>query len=49
MPSDAFEIHGISDSFLADKPVFAQVAEEFLAFIGEAKLVIHNAGFDLNS
>lgn len=42
----AFEVHGISDGFLADKPVFAQIAEEFLGFIGGAELIIHNAAFD---
>ena len=47
MPEDAFAIHGLSDAFLADKPVFAAIAEEFLAFLGDAKLVIHNAAFDL--
>jgi DNA polymerase III subunit epsilon len=40
-------IHGIKDEFLADKPLFAAVVEEFFAFIGDAPLVIHNAGFDL--
>jgi DNA polymerase III subunit epsilon len=43
----AFQIHGLSDEFLADKPKFAAVAGEFLEFIGDAKLVIHNAEFDL--
>lgn len=43
----AFEVHGISNDFLADKPVFAQVAEEFLEFVRGAELVIHNAPFDL--
>jgi DNA polymerase-3 subunit epsilon len=40
-------IHGTSDAFLADKPFFAHVVEEFLEFIGDAPLVIHNAAFDL--
>ncbi len=43
----AFNVHGISDAFLADKPRFAEIAESFLDFIGEAKLVIHNAAFDV--
>ena len=43
----AFEVHGISDEFLADKPVFADVCHEFLEFIRGAELVIHNAPFDL--
>lgn len=47
MPTEAFEIHGLSEAFLADKPVFADVAEEFLEFLGDATLVIHNAGFDM--
>lgn len=44
---DAERIHGISTSFLADKPAFADVVESFLAFIGDAPLVIHNASFDI--
>jgi len=47
MPQGAFEVHGLGDDFLRDKPVFADIAAAFLAFIGEAKLVIHNAGFDM--
>ncbi|MDX1711236.1 MAG: DNA polymerase III subunit epsilon [Rhodovibrionaceae bacterium] len=47
MPEDALGVHGLSEEFLADKPVFGQVAEEFLTFIGEDPLVIHNAEFDL--
>ena len=43
----AIEVHGITNEFLADKPVFAQVVDEFLAFISGAELVIHNAPFDL--
>jgi DNA polymerase-3 subunit epsilon len=46
MPAEAFAIHGLSTEFLADKPVFADVVDEFLAFIGDAPLVIHNAAFD---
>lgn len=46
MPREAFEVHGLSQEFLADKPVFAAVAEEFLAFIADDPLVIHNASFD---
>ena len=48
MPTAAQEIHGLTDAFLADKPLFAEKAEEFLEFIGDAQLVIHNAQFDLN-
>ncbi len=43
----ALEVHGISNDFLADKPVFARIAEDFLAFIDGAELVIHNAPFDV--
>ncbi|WP_131867812.1 DNA polymerase III subunit epsilon [Biostraticola tofi] len=44
---EAYNIHGISDEFLADKPDFAEVADEFLEFIRGAELVIHNAPFDI--
>lgn len=47
MPTEAFQVHGLSEAFLADKPVFADVADAFLEFVGEANLVIHNAGFDM--
>ena len=47
MPTEAERIHGLSDAFLADKPVFAAVAEGFLEFIASAPLIIHNAAFDL--
>lgn len=47
MPKDAFEVHGISEEFLADKPVFERVGQEFLDFVQEATLVIHNASFDM--
>tara|TARA_R110000822_G_scaffold60287_4_gene150207 strand:- start:45647 stop:46381 length:735 start_codon:yes stop_codon:yes gene_type:complete len=43
----AMEIHGITDEFLLDKPVFASIADEFLSFIKGAELVIHNAPFDV--
>lgn len=46
MSEGAFRVHGLSDAFLADKPVFAQVAEEFRAFIDDAPLVAHNISFD---
>lgn len=44
---DALAVHGISDDQLADKPTFAQIAHDFLAFVDGAKLVAHNAGFDI--
>ncbi len=47
MPQEAFAVHGLSTEFLAAKPLFAAVADEFLAFIGDAPLVIHNASFDI--
>ena len=47
MPRDAENIHGLGDDFLGDKPVFAKIAAAFLEFIGDAKLVIHNAAFDM--
>jgi DNA polymerase III subunit epsilon len=47
MPADAFAVHGLSAAFLTGKPVFAQAVEEFLDFVGDARLVIHNAEFDL--
>ena len=47
MPDAAFRIHGLSTAFLADKPTFATVADEFLAFVAEDPLVIHNAEFDM--
>lgn len=43
----AFEVHGLSDSFLADKPLFSQIQEQFLEFVKEAELIIHNAPFDV--
>lgn len=47
MPAGAQEVHGLTDEFLADKPVFADRVEEMLEFIGDARLVIHNAQFDM--
>jgi DNA polymerase-3 subunit epsilon len=47
MPAGAQEIHGLTDEFLGDKPLFAERVEAFLAFIGDAQLVIHNAQFDI--
>lgn len=47
MPAGAFKVHGISAEFLADKPRFHERADDFLAFIGDATLVIHNANFDI--
>lgn len=47
MPQGAFEVHGLGDDFLRDKPVFAKVGQAFLDFIGDARLIIHNASFDM--
>ncbi|PWK61583.1 DNA polymerase III subunit epsilon [Roseicyclus mahoneyensis] len=47
MPPEAFAVHGIGEEFLADKPRFAEIAQAFVEFIGEATLVIHNASFDM--
>jgi DNA polymerase-3 subunit epsilon len=48
MPAEAFNVHGLSSEFLSDKPLFAHVVEDFLAFIADAPLVIHNASFDIS-
>ena len=47
MPEEAFRVHGLSEDFLADKPLFAAVVEDFLEFVGGAVLVAHNASFDM--
>lgn len=47
VPPDAVAVHGITDAFLADKPVFSQIYTDFLDFIGPDRLVIHNAVFDM--
>lgn len=47
MPAEAEAVHGLSDAFLSDKPLFADIAKEFLAFLGsDAPLIAHNASFD---
>jgi DNA polymerase-3 subunit epsilon len=48
VPAEAFAVHGLSGEFLKEKPFFAEVADELIAFIGDAPLVAHNAAFDLN-
>ena len=45
--SGALEVHGLTEEFLADKPVFQEISEKFLDFVGGAELVIHNAPFDM--
>ncbi|MEX0283843.1 MAG: DNA polymerase III subunit epsilon [Paracoccaceae bacterium] len=47
MPEEAFQVHGLSEEFLSDKPKFAEIGQAFLDFVGDAKLVIHNASFDM--
>lgn len=47
MPEEAFRVHGLSEEFLSDKPLFAEVAEEFEKFVEDATLIIHNASFDM--
>ena len=47
MPAGAFAVHGLSSEFLSDKPVFATIAKDFLDFIKDSRLIIHNAAFDM--
>jgi DNA polymerase-3 subunit epsilon len=47
MPDEAFQVHGLGDDFLRDKPKFAQIGQSFLDFIQDSKLIIHNAAFDI--
>jgi DNA polymerase III subunit epsilon len=47
VPIESQRIHGLSTEFLSDKPLFAHIADEFLEFVGDAVLVIHNASFDM--
>ncbi len=47
MPEEAFAVHGLGDEFLADKPVFKDIAQDFVDFVGDSKMVIHNAAFDM--
>ncbi len=47
MPADAFAVHGLGDEFLREKPPFREIADAFLEFLGDARLVIHNAAFDM--
>ena len=48
MPAEAFAVHGLSSEFLSSKPLFTEVVDDFLAFIADAPLVIHNASFDIS-
>ena len=47
VPEEAFKVHGFSQEFLQDKEIFKQIADEFLNFIKDKKIIIHNASFDL--
>ena len=47
MPEEAFKIHGLSDEFLYDKPAFSDIVDDFLNFIKDSDLIIHNSRFDL--
>ena len=47
MPPEAFAVHGLSDDFLRDKPLFSTVAEEFLEFFADSPMIAHNARFDM--
>ncbi|MBM9596232.1 DNA polymerase III subunit epsilon [Roseitranquillus sediminis] len=47
MPQEAFEVHGLGDDFLRDKPCFRDCCHAFVEFVGDARLVIHNAAFDM--
>lgn len=48
MPAEAEAVHGLSDAFLADKPLFSALAQDFLDFIGDSPMIAHNASFDFN-
>ena len=47
MPAEAYKVHGFSEEFLKDKETFDQIADEFLSFIKDKKIIIHNSSFDL--
>lgn len=47
MPAEAERVHGLSEEFLSGQPVFADIAADFVSFVGDAPLVIHNAAFDM--
>ena len=48
MPDEAFKVHGFSEQFLKDKETFDKIADEFLNFVKEKRIIIHNASFDLS-
>ena len=47
MPQQAYEVHGLSDEFLADKPLFGHIVDELIEFVRDAEIIIHNAAFDV--
>lgn len=47
MPAEALRIHGLDDSFLADKPVFGAIVADLIGFVGDATLIAHNSDFDM--
>lgn len=47
VPQEAIEVHGITDDFLADKPIFSKIADDFMEYVAGAELIIHNAPFDV--
>ena len=47
MPIESFKVHGLSVDFLKDKPLFSEMIENFIIFIGDSNLIIHNAKFDI--
>ena len=47
MPIQAFDVHGLSEEFLSGHPVFADIVDDFIDFLGDAQLIIHNAEFDM--
>ena len=47
MPDSAFKVHGLSENFLIDHPVFSEIVDDFMDFVGDGLLVIHNANFDM--
>ena len=47
MSNEAFKVHGLTTEFLSDKPLFSEIVERFITFLGDSKLIIHNAKFDI--
>ena len=47
MPEESFKVHGLSTDFLSNKPLFSEIIQKFVTFVGESKLIIHNAKFDI--